>query len=338
MNNPSHSFLEAYFKVLHHPHEQNGVDFWWIDWQQGNNTRTEGLDPLWMLNHFHFLDNGRGGIRPLTFSRYAGIGSHRYPVGFSGDTVVSWESLDFQPYFTLTASNVGYGWWSHDIGGHMGGIKDDELMVRWTQFGVFSPILRLHSTKNIFNGKEPWRYNSIAHQIMNKFLRLRHQLIPYLYTLNYRCCQLGEQLIQPMYYEYPFNQEAYEVRNQYFFGREMIVYPITQPGNTKLNKGSIKAWIPEGLYIDFFNGMIYKGNRMMNLYRGQEEIPVLVKAGSILTLNNAEDSTSNGVELPTKLEVYIYGGSSGQFTLYEDDGETLSYQRGQYVMTEFEFS
>ena len=126
-------FLEAYFEELHHPHEDDGVDFWWLDWQQGGVTRIAGLDPLWLLNHFHYLDSGRDGKRPLTFSRYAGIGSHRYPIGFSGDTHITWESLDFQPYFTATASNAGYGWWSHDIGGHFKGYKDDELTTRWVQ-------------------------------------------------------------------------------------------------------------------------------------------------------------------------------------------------------------
>ena len=118
-------FLEAYFQYLHHPYEKMGVDFWWIDWQQGGNSRIPGLDPLWMLNHYHFLDSGRDGKRPMTFSRYAGPGSHRYPVGFSGDTITTWDSLEFQPYFTANASNIGYGWWSHDIGGHMRGYKDD---------------------------------------------------------------------------------------------------------------------------------------------------------------------------------------------------------------------
>jgi hypothetical protein len=108
-------FLKAFFDVLHRPFEDDGVDFWWIDWQQGEHSRLLGIDPLWMLNHYHFLDNGRD-KRPLTFSRYAGPGSHRYPVGFSGDTVVSWASLDFQPEFTTTASSIGYGYWSHDIG------------------------------------------------------------------------------------------------------------------------------------------------------------------------------------------------------------------------------
>lgn len=111
-----------------------------------------------MLNHFHYLDNARDNQRPLTFSRYAGPGNHRYPVGFSGDAVISWDSLAFQPYFTATAANIGYGWWSHDIGGHFFGARDDELATRWLQFGVFSPIMRLHSGNNPFIAKEPWTF------------------------------------------------------------------------------------------------------------------------------------------------------------------------------------
>ena len=94
LTNPD--FVDAYFD-MHHRMEAEGVDFWWLDWQQGGVTRQKGLDPLWMLNHMHYLDSGRGGNWPLTFSRYAGPGSHRYPVGFSGDTIVTWESLAFQP-------------------------------------------------------------------------------------------------------------------------------------------------------------------------------------------------------------------------------------------------
>ncbi|ETS90442.1 glycoside hydrolase, family 31 domain protein, partial [Fusobacterium sp. CM21] len=134
-------FREGYFKYVHHKLEADGVDFWWLDWQQGSNSGVKGLDPLWLLNHFHYIDAKKNGKRGLILSRYAGPGSHRYPVGFSGDTVISWESLDFQPYFTSTASNIGYGWWSHDIGGHMNGVRDDELFTRWVQFGVFSPIM-----------------------------------------------------------------------------------------------------------------------------------------------------------------------------------------------------
>lgn len=245
------NFLRAYFKFLHHPLENEGVDFWWIDWQQGGVTKVPGLDPLWMLNHYHYLDSGRRGNRQITFSRYAGLGSHRYPVGFSGDTIVTWESLDFQPYFTANAANVGYGWWSHDIGGHMNGYLDDELAMRWVQFGVFSPILRLHSSASAFNSKEPWRFNKIAEDVMKDCLRLRHSLLPYLYTMNRYASRDSLPLIRPMYYHHALSNEAYEVPNEYYFGTELIACPITQPVNPKVGVAEFKAWLPEGIWIDF---------------------------------------------------------------------------------------
>ena len=121
-----------YFDVLMHPYERDGVDFWWIDWQQGKRSGFKGLDPLWALNHFHYLDSDRPERRGMILSRYSGVGSHRYPVGFSGDTIISWRSLRFQPYFTASASNVGYTYWSHDIGGHtLGNPYSSECIPRF---------------------------------------------------------------------------------------------------------------------------------------------------------------------------------------------------------------
>lgn len=329
-------FLEASFRHVYHPHEEMGVDFWWIDWQQGGNSRIPGLDPLWMLNHYHFLDSARNGTRPMTFSRYAGPGSHRYPVGFSGDTITTWESLDFQPYFTANASNVGYGWWSHDIGGHMRGYKDDEMEARWTQFGVFSPIMRLHSSCSPFNGKEPWRFKKETETVMGEFLRLRHRLMPYLYTMNYRASSMAEPLVMPMYYKHPEAARAYEVPNQYYFGSEMIVAPVTSPRISGLNVARVKAWIPEGRYIDFFSHMVYEGGRSMELYRPLDTIPVLVKAGGIIPMVE-ETKAACVTKNPEKLHVRIYGGDDGTFTLYEDDNETCDYEQGVSVTTCMKF-
>ena len=325
-------FLKAYFKYLHHQNEKDGVDFWWIDWQQGEHSKLKGLDPLWMLNHYHYLDNKKNGKRALILSRYAGIGSHRYPIGFSGDSIVSWESLDFQPYFTANASNVGYGWWSHDIGGHMQGARDDELSTRWLQFGVFSPIMRLHSTANRFQGKEPWKFNAISHGIMNRFLRLRHRLIPYLYTMNFRNHREGEPLIQPMYYQHSQAEEAYQVKNQYYFGSELIVAPITKPMDQELQCSKVKIWLPKGIYIDFFHGLIYQGDRWLEMHRDLETIPVLAKAGGIVPLLRDEHA-GNDLANPKDMEIRIFAGEDGEFILYEDDGESLAYLNGDYVRT-----
>ena len=326
-------FIEAYLKCVHHPLEDEGVDFWWVDWQQGDTSRTPGIDPLWILNHFHYLDNKRRGRRPLILSRYAGIGSHRYPVGFSGDTIASWKSFRFQPYFTATASNVGYGWWSHDIGGHMKGAKDDELATRWIQFGVFSPVMRLHSSSNPFNSKEPWRFNDIAEKIMKKYLQLRHRLIPYLYTMNRLASRDGQPLIRPMYYLDPGCDEAYMVPNEYYFGTELIAAPITEPADKKLLAAGTRVWLPDGLWFDFFNGLAYRGGRMFTMWRPLEDIPVLARAGAIIPLC-AQDYTSTAN--PRELEVHIFPGADGHFVLWEDQGDTTEDRDENWVSTEFE--
>ncbi len=332
----SEKYINAYFELLHDNYEEEGVDFWWLDWQQGVYTKLKGLDPLWMLNHLHFLNKGRDKQRPMIFSRYAGPGSHRYPVGFSGDTVVSWEALKFQPYFTAAASNIGFNWWSHDIGGHMQGIKNDELMVRWVQFGVFSPIFRLHSTNNFFNSKEPWRYAGEVQGILKEFMRLRHRMVPFLYSLNYASCREDNGLVEPLYYDYPFSEDAYRYPNEYLFGRSLLVAPVTEPVNRVTYLAEVSVWIPDGIYFDFFNGTIYKGGRNLKMFRKLDEIPVMVKAGSVIPLD-ARDYTGNGTELPEEICLKIYAGADGSFDLYEDDGETKAYEKGVYALTNIRF-
>lgn len=329
-------FLKAYFEYLHHPNEEEGVDFWWLDWQQGGLSKIPGLDPLWMLNHYHYLDSGRRGKRRLTFSRYAGMGSHRYPVGFSGDTIISWESLAFQPYFTANASNVGYGWWSHDIGGHMKGYRDEELSTRWIQFGVFSPIMRLHSSNSAFTGKEPWNYNAVSENIMKRYLKLRHEMIPYLYTMNYHASHDGQPLIRPMYYLEPEQPEAYEVPNEYYFGTELVVCPITEPTDKAAGTACVKAWIPEGKWYDIFSGLKYDGGRMLELYRLLEDIPVLAKEGAIIPLTDLTEYT-NSVENPKELAVKIVPGKKNAFILMEDTGDTCEDKEENWAQTKLEW-
>ncbi len=316
-------FLTAYFEVLHRGLEAGGVDFWWLDWQSGPYSRVPGIDPLWMLNHFHYLDSAREGRRGLTFSRFAGPGSHRYPVGFSGDALITWASLEFQPYFTATASNIGYGWWSHDIGGHFYGVKDDELSTRWVQLGAFSPIMRLHSGANPFITKEPWSFAPEAGVVMTEFLRLRHRLLPYLHTMNHRAAREGTPLVLPMYYDWPEANEAYEVPNQYLFGSELLVAPITRPAERSTLMGSVTAWLPAGTWVDLFTGRVYDGDRRLHLHRDLTTIPVLAPAGAILPLDG-RTVPGNGTANPEHLEVVVVVGADGAFDLVEDDDATTS--------------
>ena len=311
-------FVEAYLDAAHHPHEEDGVDFWWLDWQQGKNTAIPGLDPLWALNHYHTLDSGRRQKRPLILSRYAGLGSHRYPLGFSGDTFCTWESLDFQPYFTNTAANAGYTWWSHDIGGHQFGIQDDELYIRWLQYGVFSPINRLHSSNSDFMGKEPWKRSFAASAVSEKFLQLRHRLIPYLYTANYQTHTQGIPVCMPMYYVHDC-EDAYHCKNEYYFGSKLLVCPITQPADKQLNLAYADVWLPEGRWTDFFTGRIYRGGQWVAMHRDIDSIPVLAGEGAIIPMY--ANGESNDLSLDQPLEIHIWRGN-GSYELYEDDGET----------------
>jgi alpha-glucosidase (family GH31 glycosyl hydrolase) len=307
-------FLRAYFAQLHHPLEAEGVDFWWIDWQQGSSSNAVGVDPLWLLNHFHHLDAARDGRPGMTFSRYAGPGSHRYAVGFSGDAVVSWASLAFQPEFTATAANIGYTWWSHDIGGHTRGVRDDELATRWVQFGVFSPISRLHSANNPFIRKEPWAFPAEHRDAMGEALRFRHRLVPYLHTMNHRAAA-GTPLVRPMYHLEPRRFEAYDVPNQYEFGSELIVAPITEPRSPESLRGRVRAWLPAGTWTDIFTGIVYHGDRAVELHRSTGSIPVLLREGGILPLTNDLDATRN----PGSFEVLVAPAAAGEFVLAEDD-------------------
>ncbi|MBN2147290.1 MAG: DUF5110 domain-containing protein, partial [Anaerolineales bacterium] len=328
-------FMDNYFKLLHHPYEAMGIDFWWLDWQQGKQTKIPGLDPLWWLNHLHYYDYGRDGKRrPFIFSRWGGLGNHRYPIGFSGDTVVGWDALEFQPPFTATAANVGYGWWSHDIGGHMGGIEDDECYTRWVQYGVFSPILRLHSTNNSFHERRPWRRGPAAEKTASAAMRLRHRLIPYLYSMAWRNHYGGLPLVTPMYYTHPEEESAYQCYQQYWFGSELMVAPFTSPANAETKLSAQHVWFPDGVWFDFFSGQAIPGGRWRTVYGTLDDIPVFARSGAIVPL--APEVGWRGVENPQELHLHIFPGASNRFVLYEDDGATTHYLQGAYALTAFE--
>ena len=323
------NFMNSYFDYLHHPYEEDGVDFWWIDWQQGTKSKLKGFDPLWALNHYHTLDSGRDGRTPLILSRYAGIGSHRYPLGFSGDTFVRWSSLKLQPYFTANASNVGYTWWSHDIGGHVAGKGEGELYTRWVQFGTFSPINRLHSN-NLSWSKEPWLYGDRAEKISTDFLRLRHRLLPYLYTANIRTARDGEPLVAPMYYR-DHSPLAYRAKNQYYFGSELLVAPVV----TKMKPDGYSVtdvYLPEGKWTDFFTGEIYRGGRVYKIRTPLDRMPVFAKAGAIIPMIAKREGNSQKFD---SLEVKVYAGE-GEYRMFDDGGFTdfkLTEIEGGYLLT-----
>ena len=309
----SDRFINAYFKILHKPYEHDGVDFWWIDWQQGPRAKAAGIDIMWVLNHYHTMDNAKEHT-PLILSRYSGLGAHRYPLGFSGDTFITWKTLAYLPYFTANASNIGFTWWSHDIGGHFDGEKNDELYVRSVQFGVFSPINRLHCTERAFMTKEPSYYMNGTGYIAEEFLRLRHKMIPFIDSASIDTTEKGLALIEPMYYEYPEEKEAYEFVSQYMFGRQLLVAPIVTPGDEK-KMAKTTVWLPKGTWTDIFTGQTYKGGRTVDMVRYMDSIPVLAKEGGFFVLDGRKHT--NSIDFPDVLNVMTFNGN-GEYTLHED--------------------
>lgn len=328
-------FAEHYLKLLHHPREDEGVDFWWLDWQQKPDTRVPGLNATWWLNYVHFTDMERQGRRPLIFHRWGGLGNHRYQIGFSGDTVSVWESLAFQPYFTATAANVGYAYWSHDIGGHQPGVVSPELYTRWIQFGAFSPILRTHTTKNPDAERRIWAYPPEYARAMRDAFLLRYALVPYLYTEARRTYDTGVAFLRPLYYDYPDEPLAYETPAQYTFGEAMMVVPITHPLDQATGLARQGLWVPPGQWLEWFTGTPLEGGRTATRAFLLDEIPVYVKAGAIVPMQPKMRYTGERPVDP--LILAIFPGERGETRVYEDEGDTPGYKDGTHAWTPVRF-
>lgn len=327
-------FATNYMNILHHGLEAQGVDFFWLDWQQEGTTSLPGLNPTWWLNYVHFTDMEREGKRPLLFHRWGGLGNHRYQIGFSGDVISSWQSLAFQPYFTATAANVGYGYWSHDIGGHIPGPVEPELYTRWVEWGAFSPVLRTHTTKNPDSERRIWAFApQYADAMRNAFL-MRYSLVPYIYTAARDAYDTGVSMLHPLYYDYPDEDAAYMRDGGYFFGSQMIAAPVVTPADPNSRLAIRSVWLPPGQWIEWPTGARIAGPIQMTRSFDINQIPVYVRAGSIIPQSPQMSATSARPLDPLVLQVFP--ARSGEGKLYEDAGDTLGYKNNEFAWTKFQ--
>ena len=327
-------FARNYLDILHHPLERQGVDFWWLDWQQSTRTKLPGVNPTWWLNYVHFTDQQREGKRPLLFHRWGGLGNHRYQIGFSGDVISSWDSLAFQPWFTATAANVGYAYWSHDIGGHMPGKIDPELYTRWLQFGALSPILRTHTTKNADAERRVWAYPEPYSSIMRQAYTMRYALLPYLYTEGRRTYDTGVAFLRPLYYNWPENPESYTSKSEYQFGENFLVAPVAAPVDPETNLTHQSIWLPPGEWIESPSGRHFTGPIQLNRSFSLPQIPLYVRAGAITPMAPPMLYTDQRPLSPLILQVEpLANGATSHYTLYEDAGSTPNYTTGQAART-----
>ena len=327
-------FATNYMDIMLHPLERQGIDFFWLDWQQEQTTKISHLNPTWWLNYVFFTDQEREGKRALLFHRWGGLGNHRYEIGFSGDTISVWDSLAFQPYFTATAANVGYAYWSHDIGGHMPGAIEPELYLRWVQWGIFSPILRTHTAKNPEAERRIWAYAEPYADLMRQSFARRYAMQPYIYTEARRTYDTGLAFLHPLYYDWPETPQAYDAKNEYMFGDSILADPVTQPVTKDSQLAKIPVWLPDGNWIEWNSGASFHGPVSLERSFSISQIPLYVKAGSIIPMQPAMSYTGERPVNPLILTVFpLKEGQESKYRLYEDAGDTPGYQFGESVWT-----
>lgn len=304
--------------------KSTGINIFNIDY---NNEKDK--QGLFLLNHYHYVIANLNEVGVI-LSRNPGIAPHRYPIIYSGQTRVSWDTLKALPTYNNSAANLGITWHAHAIGGYYGGIEDDELYLRYIQFGVFNPIFILAGDTGKYYKREPWKWNQLNLSVIRTYMQLRNKLIPYIYNEGYNYHEYGVPLIQPLYYKYPKIYDEPNYVNQYFFGSRIMISPIIKKKNIEMNRVVQRIFIPSGTWYDYFSGKKFAGNKYyVNFYK-DEDYPIFVKEGSIIPM-----SLDDTPDLPRNMEIQIFPAENGLYSsyeLYEDDGISLN-KNYNYIIT-----
>lgn len=336
--------LDAYL-ALHTPFEDDGVDFWWLDWCCDGSTAGAPDGTLsgdaWINSRYGERSRARGSRWPVlsraggSWQDWAGArpgpwGEHRSTIHFTGDTVSTWEMLDFQTRFTVAEGNAGMPYVSHDIGGFQGPL-DDALYARWVQAGAFAPIMRLHSgTADRGDPRRlPWEFPQPVRGIAADFLRHRSSLVPYLYTLGRRSFDTGEPPARGMYLAWPGHEQAYTFDRQYMLGDDLLVAPVGVPGDPAVKR----VWFPPGEWADVFTGDRHTGPAEKDLQVPLHRMPVFARIGAVLPLHPAGARPEAGGPLLLR----VFAGADGRTVLYEDDS-TPAATAGRGARTELLWS
>lgn len=321
--------VDIFLKLFIKPLEYNGVDLFWNDYNSKDKNK------MYILNKYLYL-NSNIQNRGLILGRNSTLGGHTVPVSYSGKIPISWETLSLLPFYTLNSSNIGLSWWSHDIGGSIGGIEDSDLYIRSLQLGVFSPILRFNVESGNYFKREPWKWDKVTKDIAAYYLRLRHKLIPYIYTEAYKYHKHLKPIITPMYYS---NINLYDdpvYVNQYYFGEQFMIVPIVSKKDEIIDRTIQKFYIPEGVWYDYMTGKRFLGNHKYISFYKEEDYPIFVKAGSIIP--HCSDDKLESYRNPDSMDIHIFPGVSNNYDLYEDDGYSNEYKNGKFLITNIDYN
>ena len=302
---------------------------------------TKDLSNTFWLNWCFFNDKkrqsltlGKDADRPMIYHRWGGLGSHRYQLGFSGDVYDEWDALRMLPYFTSTASNVCYGYWGHDIGGHMQReqhMTDPEMYTRWIQYGVFTPIFKTHSTASKYVERKIWAYPT-HYPYLKAAIELRYQLSPYIYDAARQAYDTGVSICRPMYYHYPEEEKAYSFDEQNMFGDLILSTVLCTPADPQTGLTERTVWFPKGCeWYDMAKNCLYKGGSVKTLYYSIDQNPWYVKAGSVIPV--AEPGIMDLQTPDNALRLLVIPGKGDcTYVHYEDDGKSQAYEE-KYATT-----
>lgn len=333
-------YAELYMDVLNKPALQEGMAFWW---QDGNaSANMPGLDPTLWTRHVEYTGTERiTGKRAFDFERLdvpyqktnatPAWGGHRYGGFFTGDLASHWPTLNLLIPFDVQAGNMLIPYVINDNPGFTPQVVDTELYERSIEFHALSPIFWWHG---IWGLRMPWEYGPEALDIARRFLRLRYSLIPYLYTYSRVAHETGEPIVRGLYLEYPEQEGAYQFRQEYLLGKEVLVAPVSEPGfGQPVTK---EIFLPAGeRWFDWFTGKSYEGGQVIAYECPVDRMPIFVNAGSILPL--APEMNFSDARLVDPLTLDVFAGKAGSFRLYEDDGTSLNYRKNEFSWTEFNY-
>jgi alpha-D-xyloside xylohydrolase len=334
---------QALFKI--------GVDAWWLDTTE---PETEDRETSILVTNKTFLGNGARyanmfplmttkGVyegqraasdqkRVFILSRSAFAGSQRNAAAvWSGDINSDWVFFKKQIPAGLNYSLSGLPYWTTDIGGFVSGDPNDpayrELFVRWFQFGTFSPLLRVHGTRSN-DQNELWSYGPEAQTILVNFDRLRYRLLPYIYSLAWMTTHQAYTPMRPLVMDFRNDVRAANIGDQFMYGPAFLVTPVTEPGADKRH-----LYLPKAKWYDFWTGGAVEGGKAIDAAAPLDRLPLYIRAGSILPMGpDVEWATQKPAD---PLELRVYRGADGGFTLYEDENDNYNYEKGGYATVPF---
>jgi alpha-D-xyloside xylohydrolase len=323
---------------------QLGADAWWLDTDEpetegretnilatnkvalGSGARYANLYPLMTTSAVYEGQRSTSDQkRVFILSRSAFAGAQRNAItAWSGDVESNWLSFARQIPAGLNFELSGLPYWTTDIGGFIIGNPDDpayrELFVRWFEYGAFCPIFRLHGTRTT-NQNELWSYGPEAQKILTSYDRLRYRLLPYIYSLAWKTTNEAYTPMRALAMDFRGDVRALNTGDEYLFGPAILVSPVTEPGAT-----SRRIYFPKAKWYDFWTGRVVDGGAAAEVQASLDRIPLHIRAGSILPMGpDLEWATQKAAD---PIELRIYTGADGSFTIYEDENDTYAYEKG----------